>query len=95
MEETFTAGQKAVEAATNGETDKMVCFIRESDSPYSATYGLTPLTITANAEKRIPLDWITADGTGLNDKFTAYALPLIQGEPTILTEMGIPKHISL
>lgn len=95
VEETFTAGQKAVEAATNGETDKMVCFIRESDSPYSATYGLTPLTITANAEKRIPLDWITADGTGLNDKFTAYALPLIQGEPKIRYKNGLPDYAKL
>ena len=95
VEETFNAGKAAVEAAVNGETDKMVSFVRANGSDYSLSYGLTPLTITANAEKRIPCAWITSDGTGLNENFTAYALPLIQGEPQIRYENGLPSYAKL
>ena len=95
IEETFAAGEKAVEAATGGETDKMVCFVRKSDSPYAIEYGLTPLTVTANAEQRIPAEWINSDGTGMNENFTRYALPLIAGDPSPRRENGLPVFARL
>ena len=95
IEETFAAGEKAVEAATGGETDKMVCFVRKSDSPYAIEYGLTPLTVTANAEQHIPAEWINSDGTGLNENFTRYALPLIAGDPSPRRENGLPVFARL
>lgn len=95
IEETFAAGEKAVEAATGGETDKMVCFVRKSDSPYAIEYGLTPLTVTANAEQRIPAEWINSDGTGMNENFTRYALPLIAGDPSPRRKNGLPVFARL
>ena len=95
IEETFAAGEKAVEAATGGETDKMVCFVRKSDSPYAIEYGLKPLTVTANAEQRIPAEWINSDGTGMNENFTRYALPLIAGDPSPRRENGLPVFARL
>lgn len=95
VEEAFRAGETAVEAATSGETDKMVSFIRTNSSPYELSYGLTPLTVTANAEKRVPREWITADGTGLNELYAEYALPLIKGEPKIRYKNGLPDYAEL
>jgi 6-phosphofructokinase 1 len=42
--------------------------------------GTTPLEVVANQQKRLPDEFITADGNGLTEAFTRYATPLI-GEP--------------
>ena len=52
-------------------------------------------TSVANLEKTVPDSFINSTGNDVTDAFINYCRPLIQGEPTILTEMGIPKHISL
>lgn len=95
VEESFECGRQAVIHAVNGETDKMIAFKRISDAPYKIEYVGLDLSSIANAEKTIPLDWITPDGVGLNDKFTTYALPLIQGEPNRRMENGLPSFAKL
>ena len=95
IEEAFEAGRQALLYAVNGETDKMVSFIRNEQPPYTLTYGLEPLTITANAEKRIPSEWINADGVSLNKNFTDYALPLILGEPSPRIKNGLISYAKL
>jgi len=42
--------------------------------------GTTPLDVVANQQKRLPDEFITAEGNGLTEAFTSYATPLI-GEP--------------
>ena len=95
IEESFGAGRRAVKFATSGETDKMVSFKRKSDSPYEIEYVAAPLSATANAEKTIPLEWITEDGTDLTDDFVSYALPLIAGEPSRRLKNGLPEYANL
>ena len=95
IEEAFNAGRTALENAVNGESGKMVTFIRNDESEYSLSFGLSPLTVTANAEKKIPLEWINESGTGLNERFFKYALPLIQGEPDIRYENGLISFAKL
>ena len=95
IEETFEAGKQAVRAAVNGETDKMVCYARKEGDKYECEYKLLPLELAANTEKTVPLDWIINNGTDISDEFVKYALPLIQGEPDMLKEDGLPRFAKL
>ena len=95
IEETFEAGKQAVKAAVAGETDKMVCYARKTGDRYVCEYKLLPLELAANTEKTVPLEWITNNGTGISDEFVKYALPLIQGEPKLTKEDGLPRFAKL
>lgn len=95
VEESFNAGRYAVKKAVGGETDKMISFKRVSGKPYEIEYVTEPLSTCANAEKKIPAEWITPDGTNLTDEFFAYALPLIFGEPKRRMKDGLPLYANL
>lgn len=95
IEESFNAGRQAVKKAVNGETDKMIAFRRRPGETYEIEYVAEPLSSAANAEKQIPAEWITADGTNLTDDFVAYALPLIAGEPNRRLKNGLPVYAKL
>ena len=95
IEETFEAGKQAVRAAVNGETDKMVCYVRKEGDKYECEYKLLPLELAANTEKTVPLEWIINNGRGISDEFVKYALPLIQGETEMVKEDGLPRWAKL
>ncbi|MCF0121075.1 MAG: 6-phosphofructokinase, partial [Oscillospiraceae bacterium] len=95
IDEAFAAGKKAVEAAVAGETDKMVVFIREDDGGYKCSLSLEPLSVAANAEKKVPREWINEKGNYVNREFIDYALPLIQGENHRVVENGMPRFARL
>jgi 6-phosphofructokinase 1 len=96
VEEAFKAGQKAVRAAVAGETDKMVVFERDmSSGKYVCKYKLMDVALAANTEKKVPLEWITGDGTMLGQAFIDYALPLIQGDCKAPLEDGLPRFAKL
>ena len=95
IEETFNAGRKAVQIAVAGETDKMVCYARKEGDKYECEYTVVPLELAANTEKKVPLEWITDNGTNISDEFVKYALPLIQGETDMIKEDGLPRFARL
>lgn len=97
VEEAYYAGVHAVEAATSGITDMMIAFKRgvDRDGNYKCEYELSPLTICANTEKKVPLEWIKPDGTGLTIDYVRYALPLIQGDMKAPLENGLPRFAKL
>lgn len=96
VEEAFNAGREAVKAACSGITDKMVAFERDmSSGGYRCVYKLLPLEVVANAEKKVPLEWITEDGIGMKKEFIDYALPLIQGDSKAPLEDGLPRFSKL
>ena len=95
IEETFMAGREAVKAAVAGETDKMVCYARAEGDEYKCEYKLLPLELAANTEKTVPVEWIINNGTGISDEFVKYAMPLIQGEPEMVKENGLPRFAKL
>ena len=96
LTEAALAGQTAVEAATAGETDKMVAFECSRDGgSYSCTPTLIPLHNVANLEKTVPLEWIVPEGNNVTQDFISYALPLIQGEPPRPTENSLPRYARL
>ncbi len=95
IEESFMAGKVAVEQAIAGVTDKMVAFERTSQNPYKCEPKLIGLTDVANAEKKVPREWINEEGNGILEPFIDYALPLIQGETGLDKEFGLPRFAKL
>ena len=95
IEESFNAGRQAVKKAVDGETDKMIAFRRKPGETYEIEYVAEPLSSAANAEKKIPAEWITEDGTNLTEDFVSYALPLISGEPKRRLKNGLPEYAKL
>ena len=53
-DEAFMAGQAAVKAAVEGETDKMVILVRSEGDSYACETGLAPLSEIANGVKLLP-----------------------------------------
>lgn len=94
-DEAFLAGQAAVKAAVDGETDKMVTLLRGDTDHYSVETGLAPLSDIANGVKKLPREWINEDGVSMNFQFVRYAQPLIQGETVIPYENGLPLFAKL
>ena len=94
-DEAFMAGKTAVEAAVAGESGKMVAFRRENENGYKCVTELVPLSEVANAEKRVPREWINEAGNNVNEKFVEYVLPLIQGQVEQTFENGMPKYAHL
>ena len=84
-----------VEAAVRGETAKMSAIKRLSDQPYRIETEMVDVTQVANFEKKVPDEWITADGMHVNANFERYARPLIQAELTPIYINGVPRHIHL
>ncbi len=95
VEETFKAGQLAVQYAVEGTTDHMVAYERAEGSAYQCIYKLVNLSEVANAEKKIPPEWINQDGTGLTKAYIDYALPLIQGQSSPPMVDGLPRFAKL
>ncbi|MBR7146665.1 MAG: 6-phosphofructokinase, partial [Oscillospiraceae bacterium] len=96
IQEAVMAGRAAVENAVAGITDKMVAFERESvNGRYACKTKLLNLTDVANAEKKVPQEWITEDGSFVTKEFIDYALPLIQGEPTLPKQDSLPRFAKL
>lgn len=97
IEEAFNVGKATFKAAASGETGKMIAYkcARDKATGYKCEYISVPLADVANHEKKVPLDWINKEGNNINNKFVEYALPLIQGEPNIIRENGLPRYAKL
>jgi 6-phosphofructokinase len=96
IEESVMAGRAAVENAVNGITDKMVGFERGlRGGKYACKTKLINLTDVANTEKKVPREWINAEGNGVEKAFIDYALPLIQGEPKLPKTDSLPHFANL
>lgn len=95
IEEAYMAGKVALEAALDGATDQMVGFERVPGKEYKCLIKMFDLIDVANAEKKIPREWINAAGNGMLQPFIDYALPLIQGETELPKEDGLPRFANL
>jgi len=87
------AAKLGVKAVLAGETKKMIAFKRDSDMPYKMHCTPEDVSLICNQEKKFPKEWINAAGNDITDDFSAYALPLIQGEPKRVMENGVPKYL--
>ena len=92
ISESVAIGKATVEAALNGDSGKMLIYVRHNEGGYSVSFEPRPLMEIANKEKKVPLEWITNNGTDLSQEMVDYVKPLIQGEVPIFVDSGIPKH---
>jgi 6-phosphofructokinase 1 len=96
VEEAYGVGKAAVEAAVAGQTDYMVGLDCTRDAQgYHCQTKLVPLTEAANTERKVPREWINAEGNGVTQAFIDYALPLVQGEMDRPLENGLPRFARL
>ncbi len=95
IEEAYQAGAKAVQFAIAGYTDKMVIFKRDEGKDYRISYEMLDVHHVANAEKKIPRTWIINDGNDISEQFIDYVVPLIQGDPQVIYENGLPRYAKL
>ena len=96
QQEAIAAGKFGVQAALDGETGKMVSFIRQTDTAgsYQMVCGLEDVNAICNEEKTVPVEWITPDGPDVTEDFIRYARPLIQGNISVpLGEDGLPEFV--
>ena len=96
QQEAIKAGEFGVQAALNGETGKMISFIRKetSDGTYIMECGLEDVNAICNEEKTVPSEWITEDGSDVTEAFINYARPLIQGTvQNPCGEDGLPSFV--
>jgi 6-phosphofructokinase 1 len=96
IDEARRAGAAAVKHALAGVSGKMIAFERvNAGGKYACEIVLRPLDAVANAEKKIPLEWIDAERRFVTREFYDYALPLIAGEPARPLENGLPRFARL
>ena len=95
IEESFNSGKIAVESAVSGVTGKMVGFRCDRTNGYRCEYVLFDLMDVANAEKKVPLEWITPEHNGVTRDFVDYCLPLIAGETKQPKITGLPDFCKL
>jgi 6-phosphofructokinase 1 len=95
VDQAYAVGKAAVELALKGRNAVMPVIIRKSSKPYRWSIGEAPLSAVANQEKKLPRNFITADGFGITAAARAYLLPLIGGEDYPPYRHGLPAYAAL
>ena len=95
VEQAYAVGKAAVELALKGRNAVMPVIVRKSSKPYRWSIGEAPLSAVANQEKKVPREFITADGFGITAACRRYLLPLIGGEGYPPYHNGLPAYVTL
>ncbi len=95
VDQAYAVGKAAVEMAIAGKSGVMPAIIRTNDNPYTWNIAEAPLASVANVEKKMPRDYITADGFHITAQCRAYLAPLIQGEDYPPYANGLPQYVRL
>jgi len=88
-------GAAAVEYALAGQHAVMPIVHRLADRPYRYEIVPAPLAKIANHERKLPADFLTADGFGITQAARDYLEPLIQGEAYPPYVDGLPDYVRL
>ena len=67
-------------------------FKRTSD--YVCTIVENNVCDVANKERKMPDEYISDSSNDVTDAFIKYCKPLIMGDVQVITENGVPKHIT-
>ncbi len=95
VEQAYAVGKAAVELALKGANSVMPAIVRVSDKPYRWKIGVAKLEDVANLEKKLPRDYISADGMHITAKGRRYLAPLIKGEDYPPYRDGLPQYVTL
>ena len=91
----YAVGKAAVEFALAGQNAVMPAIVRKSSKPYKWTIKAVPLADVANVEKKVPRNFITADGFGITEACRRYLEPLIAGEDYPPYRNGLPDYVKV
>ncbi len=95
VEQAYAVGKAAVELALRGRNAVMPVIVRKSSKPYRWSIGEAPLAAIANQEKKLPRNFITAEGFGITAACRKYLQPLIGGEAYPPYSHGLPSYVEL
>jgi 6-phosphofructokinase 1 len=93
--QSYAVGKAAVELAVKGRSGVMPVIVRKSNKPYRWSVGVADLKDVANAEKKMPRDYIAADGFHITAKCRQYLEPLVMGEDYPPYRGGLPAYVRL
>ncbi|MFV0381673.1 MAG: diphosphate--fructose-6-phosphate 1-phosphotransferase [Breznakia sp.] len=94
VDEAFKLGMSGHFRSANKDfTGQVVGVIRKPGAEYDVEYIAGPANEFANHVKNIPSAWILDDYQGLTKEAYAYFTPLIQGEPNLVMENGVPAYV--
>jgi ATP-dependent phosphofructokinase / diphosphate-dependent phosphofructokinase len=88
-------GRAAVEFALQGRNAVLPVIKRTSSRPYRWRIESAPLAAVANVEKKVPREYVTADGFGITPACRRYLEPLIAGEDYPPFRNGLPAYVEL
>ncbi len=95
VEQAYAVGVAAVNFALQGKNAVMPAIVRGKGKRYSWSIAEVPLEKVANAEKKMPRNFITRDGYGITAVARTYLEPLIAGEAYPDYAKGLPKYVRL
>jgi len=95
LEQAHALGVAAVNLALQGKNAVMATVRRLADAPYRWEIGEAPLANVANVERKMPPEFISADGFHITDACRAYLQPLIEGEEPPPFRNGLPDYVRL
>ena len=95
VDQAYALGKAAVELAVAGRSAVMPGIVRLADAPYRWEIGVAELKDVANVERKMPREFISADGFQITDKCRAYLAPLIAGEDPPPYRDGLPDYVRL
>jgi 6-phosphofructokinase 1 len=95
LEQAYRLGAAAVKLALAGRNGVMPTVVRVADRPYRWKVGVAALQDVANREKKLPREYITADGFHITPACRTYLAPLVQGEAFPRFRNGLPDYVVL
>lgn len=95
VDQAYAVGKAAVKLALQGKNAVMPTIVRETGSRYRWRIGEAALSRVANREKKMPKQFISADGFGITAAARRYFGPLIKGEAYPQYRDGLPKYTRL
>ncbi len=95
LNESKMLGMTAADRALNGISGQMAIIVRKENEPYRVVYTTADVSLVANYEKKVPDEWINAEGNDVTEEMLEYLRPLVRGEVTTAARNGIPVHLDL
>ncbi|HTL52736.1 MAG TPA: 6-phosphofructokinase [Planctomycetota bacterium] len=96
VKEAFTTGQLAVKWALQGDSGYMVAMERSKGKAYKVEFVKAKLTDVANGERKLPREYMNAEGNHISPAFRAYCAPLMQGQAKFdIGKDGLPVYVRM
>jgi ATP-dependent phosphofructokinase / diphosphate-dependent phosphofructokinase len=95
LDQAYAVGKAAVSIALQGKSAVIPVIVRVSDRPYRWKIGVAPLEQVANRERRVPREFVSADGFQITAACRRYLAPLVAGEAPPPFRDGLPAYVRL